>query len=178
MDPLNQWPDGHLIMAASRGPLGNGTTTARLTFGYVNWRRVYRSPVSPVQNANSVRFCKTPPCNPERVHIQRSTCDLSAGVEKSTGGDGMRRRVIGATLTILGVLILFFEPVGGVTGCAAPTGGCYQRTYRLFFLISWPAGWWDRLALLQLIISAALVVTGIVLLIKARRSRRSPGTAR
>jgi hypothetical protein len=33
-----------------------------------------------------------------------------AGVEKSTGGDGMQ---IGATLTILGVLILLFEPVGG-----------------------------------------------------------------
>jgi len=90
----------------------------------------------------------------------------------------MRRRVTGVTLTILGVLILLFEPVGGVAGCAAPTGGCYQRTYRLLLLISWPAGWWDRLALPQLIIGAALVVTGIVLRIKARRSGGSLGTAR
>jgi len=89
----------------------------------------------------------------------------------------MRRRVIGATLTILGVLILLFEPVGGVAGCPNP-GVCHHQTYRLFFLISWPAGWWDSLAIPQLIIGVALVVTGIVLRIKASRSGGSPGTAR
>jgi hypothetical protein len=89
----------------------------------------------------------------------------------------MRRRVTGATLTILGVLVLLFEPVGGVASCPDP-GFCSEQTYRLFFLISWPAGWWDRLALPQLIIGVALVVTGIVLRIKARRPGGSPGTAR
>ena len=43
-------------------------------------------------------------------------------------------------------------------------------------MINWPPGW-DRLAVPLLIIGVALVVTGIVLLIKARRSRGSPGTA-
>ena len=89
----------------------------------------------------------------------------------------MRRRVIGAALTIVGVLVLLFEPVGGVGSCPDP-GFCSVQTYRLFFLISWPAGWWDRLALPQLIIGVALVVTGIVLLVRARRSKGSPGTAR
>jgi hypothetical protein len=51
----------------------------------------------------------------------------------------MRRRVTGATLTILGALVLLFEPVGGVAGCPDP-GVCREQTYRLFFLISWPAG--------------------------------------
>jgi hypothetical protein len=97
------------------------------------------------------------------------------------GGDAMRRRVISAALTIVGVLMLLFEPVGGVGQCMDFTDGagyCREQTYRLFFLISWPAGWWDRLALPQLIIGVALVAIGIVLLIKARRSRGSPSTAR
>jgi len=81
----------------------------------------------------------------------------------------MRRWVIGATLTIVGVLMLLFEPIGGVGSCPDP-GFCSEQTYRLFFLITWPAGWWDKLALPQLIIGVALVVTGIVLLIKPRRS--------
>jgi len=41
----------------------------------------------------------------------------NTGVEKSTGGDGMRRRVIGAMLTILGVLVVLFAPAWGVVGC-------------------------------------------------------------
>jgi len=86
----------------------------------------------------------------------------------------MPRRFIGTTLTIVGVLILLFEPVGGVSSCPDP-GYCSDQTYRLFFLISWPAGWWDGLALPQLIIGVALLVTGVVLLVKARRFG---GTAR
>ena len=45
----------------------------------------------------------------------------------------MRRRVIGATLTILGVLILLFEPVGATGYCADFTdraGVCRERSVR------------------------------------------------
>ena len=80
----------------------------------------------------------------------------------------MRRRVIAAALMIVGVLVLLFEPVGGVSSCPNP-GYCSSQTYRFFFLIGWPAGWWDRLALPQLIIGVTLLVTGIVLLVRARR---------
>jgi hypothetical protein len=92
----------------------------------------------------------------------------------------MQRQVIGATLALLGVLMLLLEPVGGVGQCADFTdraGYCREQTYRLLGLINWPAGWWDRLALPQLIIGVALVATGIVLLVKARRSRGSASTA-
>ena len=91
----------------------------------------------------------------------------------------MRRRVIGATLTVLGVLILLFAPAPGeAVGCAASTGGCrnYGST-SLTGLIHWPPGWYN-LSLPMLIIGVALVVTGIVLLIKAKGSRGSPSTAR
>jgi len=85
-------------------------------------------------------------------------------------GDGVRRLVTGASLMIVGVVLLLFEPVGGVSSCPNP-GFCSSQTYRLFFLIGWPAGWWDRLTLPQLIVGLALVVTGIVLIVRARRSR-------
>ncbi len=94
----------------------------------------------------------------------------------------MRPGVIGATLTILGVLILLFEPVGATGGCADfigdnATGGCRKFSANSWWgLIHWPPGW-DTLFLPMLIIGAALVVTGIVLLIKAKRSRGSPSTA-
>jgi hypothetical protein len=93
----------------------------------------------------------------------------------------MRRRVFGATLTILGVLVLLFEPVRGVGYCVDFTdrpGFCREQSASSWWgLINWPAGW-DALAVPLLIIGVALVVTGIVLLIMARRSRGSPGTAR
>jgi hypothetical protein len=99
-----------------------------------------------------------------------------AGVEKSTGGDGMRRRVIGATLAILGVLAVLFAPVGGVVGCPDP-GVCREQGASDWWgLVDWPAGW-HTLAVPMLIIGVALIVTGIVLLIKPRRSRGSPGVA-
>ena len=103
----------------------------------------------------------------------------------------MRRRVIGATLTVLGVLILLFEPVVGVGGCADPIGGRVEQSlgraelgdlpgicrdygsYSWRGLIHYPPGWEHKLALPMLIIGVALVVTGIVLLIKPRRSRGS-----
>ena len=78
-------------------------------------------------------------------------------------------RVIGATLTILGVLVLLLEPVGGSGGCAASGGGCREYSARSWWsLIHWPPGW-DKLFLPMLIIGVALVVTGIVLLFKPRR---------
>jgi uncharacterized membrane protein HdeD (DUF308 family) len=89
----------------------------------------------------------------------------------------MRRRVIGVTLTILGVLALLFAPVGATTSCVNP-GGCREQGSSSWWgLIDWPPGW-DKLALPILIIGVALVVTGVVFLVKARRSRGSPGTAR
>jgi uncharacterized membrane protein len=90
--------------------------------------------------------------------------------------DGMQRLVIGATLTILGVLILLFAPAPGeAVGC---DGGCHNYgSTSLTGLIHWPPGWYT-LFLPMSIIGVALVVTGIVLLIKHRRSGGSPGTAR
>jgi hypothetical protein len=63
----------------------------------------------------------------------------------------MRRRLIGATLTIVGVLSVLLAPTWGVTGCA----DCVSR--------------YDNLFLPMLIIGGALLVTGIVLLVRARR---------
>jgi hypothetical protein len=89
----------------------------------------------------------------------------------------MRRRVIGAALTVLGVLVLLFEPVGGVVGCPNPGFCREQGAFDWLGLINWPAGW-DTLFLPMLITGVALVVTRIVLLIKPRRSRGSSSTAR
>ncbi len=73
----------------------------------------------------------------------------------------MRRRVIGAALTILGVLAVVFAPlhVDAVgCDCSGPFG-----SYSRWDLIYWPPGWyWVHLPLL--IIGVVLVVTGIVLL--------------
>jgi hypothetical protein len=88
----------------------------------------------------------------------------------------MRRRVIGATLTLLGVVILLFAPAPGeAVGC---DGGCHNYgSTSLTGWIHWPPGWYN-LFLPMLIIGVAFVVTGIVLLIRPRRSGGSPGTAR
>jgi hypothetical protein len=89
----------------------------------------------------------------------------------------MRRRVIGAALTILGVLVLLFEPIGATGYCADP-GGCHKVSAdSWWYLVQWPAGW-DKLFFPLLIIGVALVLTGIVLLIMPRRSRGSPSPAR
>jgi len=88
----------------------------------------------------------------------------------------MRRRVIGAALTIVGVLTVVFVPVGAVVQCVDFTdraGYCREQGASDWWgLINYPAGW-DKLVLPMLIIGVALVVTGIVLMIKARRSRFS-----
>ena len=93
----------------------------------------------------------------------------------------MRRRVTGVTLTILGVLILLFEPVGATGYCIDP-GGCHEVSAdSWWYLVHWPAGW-DKFFLPLLIIGVALVVTGLVLLIRTRGStdlkRRAAGNAR
>jgi hypothetical protein len=81
----------------------------------------------------------------------------------------MRRRVIGATLTILGVLIVLFAPARQVGGCAASGAGCTDfGSDSWWHWIHWPSGW-DTLLLPMLAIGAALMVAGIVLIVRARR---------
>jgi hypothetical protein len=100
------------------------------------------------------------------------------------GGDGMRRRAVGAALMIVGVLAVVFVPVVGVGGCASciegaqnPTCGCHDYgSYDWWGLIHYPPGW-DKLFLPMLIIGVAFVVAGIVLLIRAKRSRGSSHAA-
>ena len=99
----------------------------------------------------------------------------------------MRRRMIGAALTIVGVLAVVLTPTVGVGGCGAGSASahgpvqlpvrCFRATHSLAGLVNWPWGW-DKLFLPTLIIGVALVLTGIVLLITPRRSRRLPSTAR
>ena len=92
----------------------------------------------------------------------------------------MRRRVIGATLTIVGAFTVIFVPVVGIGGCADCVAGannlscgCHDYgSYDWWGLIHYPPGW-DKLFLPMLIIGVALVVSGIVLLIRARSSRAS-----
>jgi len=89
----------------------------------------------------------------------------------------MRRRVIGAALTFLGVLVLLCTPFEVATLCAFP-GGCREQGSSSFWgWVDYPPGW-DALAWPMLIIGVVLVVTGIVLLLKRRRSRGSPSPAR
>jgi len=88
--------------------------------------------------------------------------------------DGIRRRVIGATLMIVGVLMLLFAPLpNGYVLCAGASGAWRCPDYRTSFWdsIHWPRGWADKLTLPMRIIGVALVLTGTVLRIRARRSR-------
>jgi LPXTG-motif cell wall-anchored protein len=89
----------------------------------------------------------------------------------------MRRRVIGAALTVLGVLVLLFTPFEVATLCAFPGGCREQGSSSLWGWVDYPPGWGDKLAWPMLIIGLLLVVTGIVLLLKRRRSRGSPSPA-
>ena len=94
----------------------------------------------------------------------------------------MRRRLIGATLTVLGVLVVLLEPVQVVTQCVdfvnGRAGYCRdQGSPSLWGWVDYPPGSVE-LAWPMLIIGVGLVVTGIVLLIKPRRSRFSPSAAR
>jgi hypothetical protein len=85
----------------------------------------------------------------------------------------MRRRVIGATLMIVGVLMLLLAPLpNGYVLCAQASGAWRCPGYRTSFwdLIHWPRGWAGSLTLPMRIIGVALVVTGIVVRIRARRS--------
>ncbi|MGN6676439.1 MAG: hypothetical protein ACTHKL_01485 [Streptosporangiaceae bacterium] len=92
----------------------------------------------------------------------------------------MRRRVVGAALTIVGVLAVVFVPVVGVGGCADcvagaqdPSCGCHDYgSYDWWGLIHYPPGW-DKLLLPMLVIGVAFVVTGFVLLVKRSRARQT-----
>jgi drug/metabolite transporter (DMT)-like permease len=85
----------------------------------------------------------------------------------------MRRRVVGAALTVVGVLMVLFAPVGGAISCPNP-GFCHvQGASDWWGLVNYPPGW-GKLAVPMALIGIALVVTGVVLVVKRRRSRRSP----
>jgi uncharacterized membrane protein len=89
----------------------------------------------------------------------------------------MRRRVIGATLTVLGVLVLLFQPVRATGYCPTDVGVCRKSSATSWWgLINYPPGW-DTLFLPIFIIGVLLVVTGIVLLVMRGRSRGSANIA-
>ena len=93
----------------------------------------------------------------------------------------MRRRVVGAALTVVGVLMLLFMPTGGVEQCldcfeetsTTHICGCQTFTNSLVVPLTW-RGNWDKLGWVIGVVGIALVVTGLVLLVKRTRSRRSP----
>jgi hypothetical protein len=103
------------------------------------------------------------------------------GSEKSTRGDSMLQRAIGAALAILGVFAVVLAPTVAVGGCGASRSTahgpvqlplrCYRATNSLAGLVNWPGGW-ERYFLPKLIIGIALVLTGVVLLIKPNRPDR------
>ena len=89
----------------------------------------------------------------------------------------MRRLMTGALLMIVGVLAVLSAPSGGVTGCLDciagshdPICGCHTFTTSLAVPITW-SGDWGTLFLPMAIVGLAFVVTGIVLIVRARRSR-------
>ena len=86
----------------------------------------------------------------------------------------MRRRVIGAVLTVLGVLVLLFKPAHGVSSCldnfVTGSAGCRdQGGSSLWGWVDYPPGWDSTLAWPMFIIGVVLVVTGIVLIFRASR---------
>ena len=79
----------------------------------------------------------------------------------------VRRRLIGATLTVLGVVVVLFMPYETVSLCAR---GCREQGSSDWMgLINYPAGWGDGLVWAMFVIGVALVVTGIVVMIRAKR---------
>jgi hypothetical protein len=79
----------------------------------------------------------------------------------------VRPRLMGATLTALGVLVVLFKPYETVSLCAR---GCHEQGSSDWLgLINYPAGWGDGLAWAMFVIGVALVVTGIVVMIRAKR---------
>jgi ABC-type Fe3+-siderophore transport system permease subunit len=95
----------------------------------------------------------------------------------------LRRRVAGAALTVVGILLVLFAPVRATDACAVVTdrGGVYGvsgvcgnfSANSLAGLVNWPAGW-EKLFVPMVAFGTALAATGVVLLLKRRRSRRSP----
>jgi hypothetical protein len=81
----------------------------------------------------------------------------------------MRRRVLGATLTILGVLSVLFAPEQ--VDYSVRVGLLSYGSYGFWQLIQWPPGWsWAFLPML--IIGVVLVLTGIVVMGGVRELRR------
>jgi drug/metabolite transporter (DMT)-like permease len=90
----------------------------------------------------------------------------------------MRRRVVGAALTVVGILMVLFAPAWGVTSCPSciaindPACGCQKFTDSLVVPMRW-SGDWAKLFFPMAVIGVALVVTGVVLVVKRSRSTRS-----
>lgn len=83
----------------------------------------------------------------------------------------MRGRLMGATLLMLGMLVLLVAPIRGVAGCADFGGGC--RSYGWYSwrsLVHWPS-WGNKLLVPMAVVSVGLFTIGIVLLMKSRRAR-------
>jgi sugar phosphate permease len=86
-----------------------------------------------------------------------------------------RRSREGVTISILGILILLFEPVGAAGSCSDFGGGCSNLSANSWWgFIHWPAGW-DEFFLPMMMIGIALIVAGVLTLIKARRPKPRNG---
>jgi len=83
----------------------------------------------------------------------------------------MRRRVVGAALTVVGVLMLLFAPVRVIEGCvySYDVGSCNvdKGSSSVWGWVDYPAGWFQPLVWPMAFIGVALVVTGVVLLLKS-----------
>ena len=83
----------------------------------------------------------------------------------------MRRRVVGAALTVVGVLMLLFAPVRVIQGCVysvdAGTCGVEKGSSSVWGWVDYPAGWFQPLVWPMAFVGVALVVTGVVLLLKS-----------